>query len=194
MRKSFQIWISLKNVAGFNSITSDEVRCSYCSTLAGLTPTLQRLRQYKQVRKYFRLAIRPNSQLSINILLIHVLELLLDTEELEYQQLFSNNDNASSVGYHACALAGSAWSLDSNLHVSHRPDSDSVMLEQSVVYEPRGGYTLHVTAKRYSLEEFEVDDPDALTLVFLHSTSFHKETWLPTIVSSFKRILYANVT
>lgn len=63
-----------------------------------------------------------------------------------------------------------------------------MMLEESAVYEPQDDYTLYVTAKRYWREEFDADDPDALTLVFLHSTSFHKETWVPTIVSCFKRL------
>lgn len=61
------------------------------------------------------------------------------------------------------------------------------MYVHSVVYDPRDGYPLHLTAKRYRLAESgdrDVEDSGALTLIFLHSTSFHKETWEPTIVRS----------
>jgi hypothetical protein len=65
------------------------------------------------------------------------------------------------------------------------------MLEQSVVYLPRLGYPLHVTAKRYWLPELERhwSDSNALTLIFLHSTSFHKETWEPTIEAFFRLVV-----
>ncbi|KAF7354602.1 Abhydrolase domain-containing protein mpaH [Mycena sanguinolenta] len=57
------------------------------------------------------------------------------------------------------------------------------MLEESVTYAPGGGYPLYLTAKRYWLPAFEANasDPSALTLLLLHSTSFHKETWMPTL-------------
>lgn len=61
------------------------------------------------------------------------------------------------------------------------------MYVHSVVYEPRDGYPLHLTAKRYRLAESgdaDVEDPEALTLILLHSTSFYKEAWEPTIVRS----------
>lgn len=62
------------------------------------------------------------------------------------------------------------------------------MLIQSITDLPRDGYPLHVTAKRYWIPEFEANasDPDALTLVLLHSTSFHKETWEPTLEQVFR--------
>ncbi|TFK33681.1 Alpha/Beta hydrolase protein [Crucibulum laeve] len=61
------------------------------------------------------------------------------------------------------------------------------MLQQSIVYPPDSGYPLYITAKKYALPEFEsnVNDPDALTLVVLHSTSFHKETWEPSLSKLF---------
>jgi hypothetical protein len=61
------------------------------------------------------------------------------------------------------------------------------MLEQSVILEPQPDYPLYITAKRYWLPAFEAheNDPDALTLIFLHATSFHKETWEPTIEKLF---------
>ncbi|KAJ7476851.1 Alpha/beta hydrolase fold-1 [Mycena galericulata] len=61
------------------------------------------------------------------------------------------------------------------------------MLEESVTYPPGGGYPLYLTAKRYWLPAFEAnsDDPAALTLLFLHATSFHKETWMPTVEAIF---------
>ncbi|KAG5637908.1 hypothetical protein H0H81_002736 [Sphagnurus paluster] len=53
---------------------------------------------------------------------------------------------------------------------------------------PRDGYPLATTAKRYWLPELaaNADDPDALTLVLLHSTSFHKETWEPSLEKLLK--------
>jgi len=57
------------------------------------------------------------------------------------------------------------------------------MQEESVVLEPRDDYPLFITAQRYWLvgSERYSDHPDALTLIFLHSTSFHKETFSVTI-------------
>lgn len=62
------------------------------------------------------------------------------------------------------------------------------MLEQSITYPPQPGYPLYITAKRYWLPAFDAcsKDPDALTLIFLHSTSFHKETWEPVMEQVFK--------
>ncbi|KAF5371493.1 hypothetical protein D9615_009604 [Tricholomella constricta] len=57
------------------------------------------------------------------------------------------------------------------------------MQAESVKDGPRDGYALVTTAKRYWLPELEryAADPEALTLVLLHSTSFHKETWEPSL-------------
>jgi len=57
------------------------------------------------------------------------------------------------------------------------------MQEQSVVLEPHCGFPLFITAKRYwsAGSERYSNNPDALTLIFLHSTSFHKETFFVTI-------------
>ncbi|RDB20315.1 Abhydrolase domain-containing protein mpaH [Hypsizygus marmoreus] len=57
------------------------------------------------------------------------------------------------------------------------------MLSQSIKDIPRNGYPLFTTAKRYWLPELEVhaSDPEALTLILLHGTSFHKETWEPSL-------------
>ncbi|KAF8351703.1 hypothetical protein F5887DRAFT_931961 [Amanita rubescens] len=62
------------------------------------------------------------------------------------------------------------------------------MLTERVVCPPRAGCPFHTTAKRYWLPEFVANqgDPDALTLILLHSTSFHKETWEPTLDQVFK--------
>ncbi|KAF7333043.1 Abhydrolase domain-containing protein mpaH [Mycena venus] len=61
------------------------------------------------------------------------------------------------------------------------------MLEESVTYAPSARYPLYLTAKRYWLPAFEANagDPAALTLLFLHATSFHKETWMPTLDAIF---------
>jgi pimeloyl-ACP methyl ester carboxylesterase len=59
------------------------------------------------------------------------------------------------------------------------------MLEQSVVYRPRNGYPFYITAKQYSLPEFDFDNADAVTLILLHGTGFHKETWEPLLETVF---------
>ena len=61
------------------------------------------------------------------------------------------------------------------------------MLSQSFTLEPQPDYSLYITAKRYWVPALEshADDPDALTLIFLHATSFHKETWEPTMERLF---------
>ncbi|KAF8890426.1 Alpha/beta hydrolase fold-1 [Infundibulicybe gibba] len=61
------------------------------------------------------------------------------------------------------------------------------MLQESVVYAPRDGYPLYITAKRYWVPEPGdlVQDDNALTLIVLHSTSFHKETWEPSLETLF---------
>lgn len=77
------------------------------------------------------------------------------------------------------------------------------LLEESVTLPPDAsaadgkgqGYPLYITAKRYfvkELEEFE-RDADAVTVLALHSTSFHKETWEPTLEVLFE-VLVRNGT
>ncbi|KAI0311528.1 Alpha/beta hydrolase fold-1 [Amylostereum chailletii] len=46
---------------------------------------------------------------------------------------------------------------------------------------PGQGYPFFITAKRYRRPRGDALDPGALTLICLHSTSFHKETWEPTL-------------
>lgn len=54
-------------------------------------------------------------------------------------------------------------------------------LDAEVVYlPPDDTYPFYITAKRYSSPAFG-DDPEAFTLVLLHSTSFFKEAWEPTL-------------
>ncbi|KAJ3978669.1 hypothetical protein F5890DRAFT_1655088 [Lentinula detonsa] len=61
------------------------------------------------------------------------------------------------------------------------------MLEEAVTYPPRDGYPLFLTAKRYWIPEFEIhaEDPEAWTLILLHSTASHKESWGPTLERLF---------
>lgn len=75
--------------------------------------------------------------------------------------------------------------------------------QESYVCEPDASYRLYICAKRYQLKDYNNgnhrhhDDSEALaisipaTLIFLHSTSFHKETWEPTI-SSLLELLTGN--
>jgi hypothetical protein len=52
----------------------------------------------------------------------------------------------------------------------------------TIVYQPPD-HGLCITAKRYWIPEAleTAADPDALTAILLHSTSFHKETWEPSL-------------
>ncbi|KAG1817522.1 Alpha/beta hydrolase fold-1 [Suillus subaureus] len=64
----------------------------------------------------------------------------------------------------------------------------SNLLECETLLEPDQHYPLYIAAKKYWLPEFEAhwDDEEAVTLVLLHSTSFHKETWQPTLERIFQ--------
>ncbi|KAF8164732.1 Alpha/beta hydrolase fold-1 [Crassisporium funariophilum] len=63
------------------------------------------------------------------------------------------------------------------------------MLEQSYTLPATDDYHLHITAKRYWLPELEANtaNPAARTLIVLHSTSFHKETWEPALLDLLNR-------
>ncbi|KAF7790759.1 hypothetical protein EIP86_001716 [Pleurotus ostreatoroseus] len=50
----------------------------------------------------------------------------------------------------------------------------------SRIVPPQRGYPFYVTAKRYRFNGCEPQHPEALTLLLLHSTSFHKEIYEPT--------------
>ncbi|PFH46372.1 hypothetical protein AMATHDRAFT_155281, partial [Amanita thiersii Skay4041] len=70
---------------------------------------------------------------------------------------------------------------------------------ESFTCPPRAGCPFHTTAKRYWLPPTSEADPtititpttsehhndEGLTLILLHSTSFHKETWEPTLIKIF---------
>lgn len=64
------------------------------------------------------------------------------------------------------------------------------MLQRQFTLEPDRNYPLYITAKQLWCMELELnwDDPDAFTLILLHSTSFHKETWEPTLQHFFNHI------
>lgn len=65
------------------------------------------------------------------------------------------------------------------------------ILKESVVCPPHADYPFYITAKRYWLQAFEAfaNDPDSLTLVVLHSTSFHKEAWEPALEYLFRDVI-----
>jgi hypothetical protein len=77
------------------------------------------------------------------------------------------------------------------------------LLEESFTLPPDSsgsaegeGYPLYVTAKRYYAKEMQVGDDkggldldfDTVTIIALHSTSFHKETWEPTLEALFESV------
>ncbi|TDL17663.1 alpha/beta-hydrolase [Rickenella mellea] len=64
------------------------------------------------------------------------------------------------------------------------------LLHENYVLDPDEQYSLHVTAKRYwtAASDTQKYHPDALTLIFLHSTSFHKETWEPCLERFFTSV------
>lgn len=59
------------------------------------------------------------------------------------------------------------------------------LLKETVVYPPDHTYPLHVIANRYRLPD-KGEDERGLTLICMHSTSFHKETWEPTLERLFE--------
>jgi len=56
-----------------------------------------------------------------------------------------------------------------------------VLQSQSYVFDARPQCPLLVSVKRYWVQGFESTDPDAVTLVLAHATSFHKELWEPVL-------------
>lgn len=62
----------------------------------------------------------------------------------------------------------------------HIPSTDTQFAMSSRIVPPQHGYPFYVTAKRYRFNGCEPQHPDALTLLLLHSTSFHKEIYEPT--------------
>ncbi|KAF9040786.1 Alpha/Beta hydrolase protein [Panaeolus papilionaceus] len=70
------------------------------------------------------------------------------------------------------------------------------MLHEKVIVPPNDDIPLHIVAKRYWVPELnstsgsgQSSAAQALTLIFLHSTSFHKETWEPALEDLFDRII-----
>ncbi|KAG9316960.1 Alpha/beta hydrolase fold-1 [Chiua virens] len=65
------------------------------------------------------------------------------------------------------------------------------MLHRHFVLEPDRDYPLYITAKQLWHADLEQnwDDPNAFTLILLHSTSFHKETWEPALEHFFEEII-----
>jgi len=101
----------------------------------------------------------------------------------------------------AMACAGASVSADaqptnsSNATISPHYNVNSTqpsralrIRNQVVTLAPTDGYPLHTTAKCYwpAEQESHASDPSALTLIFLHATSFHKETWEPSLEQLFK--------
>jgi hypothetical protein len=56
-----------------------------------------------------------------------------------------------------------------------------ILQSQSYVFNARPQYPFLVSVKRYWVQEFESTDPDAVTLVLAHASSFHKELWEPVL-------------
>ncbi|KAI0051512.1 alpha/beta-hydrolase [Auriscalpium vulgare] len=57
----------------------------------------------------------------------------------------------------------------------------STLVSESYVFDPRPLYPYPVSVKRYTVPGLEPSDPDAVSLVFCHATSFHNEIWEPVI-------------
>ena len=68
-----------------------------------------------------------------------------------------------------------------------------MMLQHSYTLPPTPDYPLSIIAKRYWLPHgSNTEDPAAQTLIVLHSTSFHKETWEPTLQDLFELVSQSN--
>ncbi|KAK0205878.1 Alpha/beta hydrolase fold-1 [Desarmillaria ectypa] len=59
------------------------------------------------------------------------------------------------------------------------------MLSETITIPPHDGYPLFLTAKRYWTSSPASQCSDASTLLCLHGTSFHKESWEPTLEKIF---------
>jgi hypothetical protein len=69
------------------------------------------------------------------------------------------------------------------------------MFQCSYILPPTPDYPLSIIAKRYWLPNgSNTDNPAAQTLIVLHSTSFHKETWEPTLQDLFEIVSQSNTT
>lgn len=69
------------------------------------------------------------------------------------------------------------------------------MLSRSVTVPPEREYPFYVMAKCYTVVTTgDVDSPDALTLLLLHSTSFHKEIYEPTLDELASLVIRATST
>ena len=67
------------------------------------------------------------------------------------------------------------------------------MLQCSYTIPPTPDYPLSIVAKRYWLpDSSNTENPAAQTLIVLHSTSFHKETWEPTLRDLFELVSQSN--
>ena len=63
----------------------------------------------------------------------------------------------------------------------------------SYTLPPTPDYPLSIIAKRYWLPNgSNTENPAAQTLIVLHSTSFHKETWEPTLQDLFELVSQSN--
>lgn len=103
----------------------------------------------------------------------------------------------SFVGHCGAAVKGigmPAHRYRNNLLISraggrglHLYSSVAMLSEQPFILKPSTTYPLHITAKRYRPDKHLDDDskPGAITLVLLHATSLHKETWEPTLERMF---------
>ena len=68
-----------------------------------------------------------------------------------------------------------------------------MMLQHSYTLPPTPDYPLSIIAKRYWLPHgSNTEDPAAQTLIVLHSTSFHKETWEPILQDLFELVSQSN--
>ena len=67
------------------------------------------------------------------------------------------------------------------------------MFQHSYTLPPTPDYPLSIIAKRYWLPNgSNTENPAAQTLIVLHSTSFHKETWEPTLQDLFELVSRSN--
>ena len=69
-----------------------------------------------------------------------------------------------------------------------------VLSSESYIFDPRPNYPLVSTAKRYwNSSSTEINDPEALTLIFAHGTGFHKEQFEPAIEDFYKILETGNL-
>jgi hypothetical protein len=74
----------------------------------------------------------------------------------------------------------------------HRTWNMPNLQSKCYVFDPRPEFPLFVAAKQYWIPQSQSTDPDAVTLVLAHGTSFLNEHWEPVIEDLYELVMNAS--